>query len=57
MPWLVDKSKLDRVRALMKDQNLTALVARAPDNIVYLTSYWCMKGYDAVVFPAKAIRR
>ena len=24
---------------------------RAPDNIVYLTNYWCMKGYDIVVFP------
>src|SRR5271168_5561559 len=35
----------------MKDQDLTALVVRAPDNLVYLTNYWCMKGYDAVVFP------
>ena len=35
----------------MKDQGLTALVVRAPDNIVYLTNYWCMKGYDAVIFP------
>ena len=51
MPWPIDESKLDRVRALMKDQGLTALVVRAPDNIVYLTNYWCMKGYDAVVFP------
>jgi len=30
---------------------LTVLVVRAPDNILYLTNYWCMKGYDAVVFP------
>ena len=30
-----------------------ALVVRAPDNILYLTNYWCMKGYDAVVFPAE----
>jgi Xaa-Pro aminopeptidase len=51
MPWPVDGVKLDRVRALMKDQDVTALVVRAPDNIVYLTNYWCMKGYDAVVFP------
>src|ERR1700720_4265181 len=51
MPWPVDEVKLDRVRALMKDQDVTALVVRAPDNIVYLTNYWCMKGYDAVVFP------
>ena len=51
MAWPVDTTKLDRVRALMKDQDLSALVVRAPDNVVYLTSYWCMKGYDAVVFP------
>src|SRR4051794_6236433 len=36
---------------MMGDQGLDALVVRAPDNIVYLTNYWCMKGYDAVVFP------
>src|SRR6266704_3143457 len=51
MPWPIDQTKLDRVRALMKDQDLSALVVRAPDNVLYLTSYWCMKGYDAVVFP------
>jgi len=51
MPWPIDLEKLNRVRALLKDQDLTALVVRAPDNIVYLTNYWPMKGYDAVVFP------
>jgi len=30
---------------------MSALVVRAPDNVLYLTNYWCMKGYDAVVFP------
>ena len=53
MPWPEDHAKLDRVRALMAEQQLDAIVARAPDNILYLTSYWCMKGYDAVVFPAQ----
>ena len=53
MAWSVDNTKLDRVRALMKDQGVSALVVRAPDNIVYLTNYWCMKGYDAVVFPSE----
>jgi len=47
----VDEAKLSRVRALMKDQDLTALIVRAPDNLVYLTNYWCMKGYDAAIFP------
>src|ERR1700736_2077906 len=51
MAWPADRVKLDRVRALMKDQDLSALVCRAPDNVLYLTNYWCMKGYDAVVFP------
>jgi Xaa-Pro aminopeptidase len=51
MGWSIDDAKLQRVRTLMKDQDLSALVVRAPDNIVYLTNYWCMKGYDAVVFP------
>ncbi len=51
MAWPKDESKLNRVRALMKDQEVSALVVRAPDNVLYLTNYWCMKGYDAVVFP------
>jgi len=51
MAWPVDNPKLDRVHALMRDQGVTALVCRAPDNVLYLTNYWCMKGYDAVVFP------
>src|ERR1700757_4576464 len=51
MIWPIDSTKLERVRAQMKDQDLSALVVRAPDNILYLTNYWCMKGYDAVVFP------
>ncbi len=51
MSWPVDELKLERVRALMGDRGLDALVCRAPDNVLYLTSYWCMKGYDYVVFP------
>src|SRR5713101_9975118 len=51
MAWEVDSAKLERVRRLMKDQDLSVLVVRAPDNVLYLTNYWCMKGYDAVVFP------
>ncbi|MGH9556871.1 MAG: M24 family metallopeptidase [Terriglobales bacterium] len=51
MPWPKDELKLSRVRALMKQHDLSAIVCRAPDNILYLTNYWCMKGYDVVVFP------
>jgi len=53
MAWPRDDAKLDRVRALMRDRGLDALVVRAPDNVVYLTNFWGMKGYDAVVFPAE----
>ena len=53
MSWPVDRDKLDRFRRLMAEQDLDAVVVRAPDNIVYLDSYWCMKGYDALVMPAE----
>jgi Xaa-Pro aminopeptidase len=39
------------MRRLMAEQELDAIVARAPDNVLYLTNFWGMKGYDAVVFP------
>src|SRR4051794_3785284 len=35
----------------MAEQDLDALVVRAPDNVLYLTNYWPMKGYDVAVFP------
>ena len=35
----------------MAERDLDALVVRAPDNVLYLTNFWGMKGYDAVVFP------
>jgi Xaa-Pro aminopeptidase len=49
--WPHDEAKLDRVRALMADHELDALVVRAPDDVFYLTNFWGMKGYDACVFP------
>jgi Xaa-Pro aminopeptidase len=51
MSWPRDDAKLTRVRALMADSELDALVVRAPDNVLYLTNFWGMKGYDACVFP------
>jgi Xaa-Pro aminopeptidase len=51
MSWPRDDAKLGRVRALMADQELDALVVRAPDNVLYLSNYWGMKGYEAAVFP------
>jgi Xaa-Pro aminopeptidase len=42
--WPRDDAKLERVRALMADEGLDALVVRAPDNVLYLTNFWGMKG-------------
>lgn len=53
MTWPRDDEKLARVRSLMRERELDALVVRAPDNVLYLTNFWGMKGYDAVVFPAE----
>jgi Xaa-Pro aminopeptidase len=35
----------------MVEAELDTLVVRAPDNVLYLTNFWGMKGYDACVFP------
>src|SRR6188768_305870 len=51
MPWARDDAKLERVRGLMDEHELDALVVRAPDNVLYLTNFWGMKGYEACVFP------
>jgi Xaa-Pro dipeptidase len=51
MAWTRDETKLGRVRALMAEEGLDALVVRAPDNVVYLANFWGMKGYEAIVFP------
>ena len=51
MSWPRDDAKLERVRSLMAEHDLDALVVRAPDNVLYLTNFWGMKGYDACVFP------
>jgi Xaa-Pro dipeptidase len=49
--WPRDDAKLERVRTLMAERGLDALVMRAPDNVLYLTNFWAMKGYDVCVFP------
>ena len=51
MSWARDEQRLERVLALVADEDLDALVVRAPDNVLYLTNFWGMKGYDACVFP------
>src|SRR6266446_5762382 len=51
MGWPRDDTKLERVRALMAEEDVDALVVRAPDNVLYLSNFLPMKGYDVVVFP------
>jgi Xaa-Pro aminopeptidase len=53
MTWPRDDAKLALVRALLAERGLEALVVRAPDNVLYLTNFWGMKGYDSVVFPVE----
>jgi len=49
--WPRDDAKLARVRTLMNERDVDALVVRAPDNVLYLANFLPMKGYDVVVFP------
>ncbi len=51
MGYAIDQEKWKRVRQIMDQHDLSALVVRAPDNVLYLTNYWTMKGYDIAIFP------
>jgi Xaa-Pro aminopeptidase len=37
----------------MAEQDVDAVVVRAPDNVLYLSNFWGMKGYEVVVFPGE----
>jgi Xaa-Pro aminopeptidase len=51
MSYPLDREKWTRLRSAMAEKDLDAVIVRAPDNILYLTNYWTMKGYEIVVFP------
>src|SRR6266436_5377736 len=51
MAYPLDHEKWKRVRQMLGRQDLDAVVVRAPDNVLYLTNYWTMKGYDLAIFP------
>ena len=51
MAYPIDQEKLAGVRRIMERHDLDALVVRAPDNVLYLTNYWVMKGYDIAILP------
>jgi len=56
MAWPRDDTKLERVRALMAEEDVDALVVRSPDNVLYLSNFLPMKGYDVVVFPREGMQ-
>ncbi len=47
----VDKDRLERLQARMKQEDLAALVCRLPENVVYLTDYWPHHGFSVAVMP------
>jgi Xaa-Pro dipeptidase len=51
MAYPLDQEKWQRVRQMLDRHDLDAVVVRAPDNVLYLTNYWTMKGYDLAIFP------
>lgn len=51
MGYGIDQEKWQRVRQMLEHHDLDAVVVRAPDNLLYLTNYWTMKGYDLAIFP------
>jgi len=51
MPYPLDREKWTRLHRVMDEKDLDAVIVRAPDNVLYLTNYWTMKGYEIVVFP------
>src|SRR5690349_15579321 len=51
MAYPLDQEKWRRVREMLGRNDLDAIVVRAPDNVLYLTNYWTMKGYDLAIFP------
>ena len=53
MRYPLDQEKWQGVRRMMAAHDLDAIVARAPDNVLYLTDYWTMKGYDIAIFPCE----
>jgi Xaa-Pro aminopeptidase len=46
-----DEPKLRRVREMMRARNLAALVLRLPENVTYLSDFWCGRGLTYLVFP------
>jgi Xaa-Pro dipeptidase len=46
-----DEPKLRRVRGMMREERLDAIVLRIPENVIYLSGAWCGRGLTYLVFP------
>lgn len=47
----IDQPRLNRIQKMMAEQDLTALICRLPENIVYLTDHWPHHGFSVAVMP------
>lgn len=45
----IDRERLDRIRAAMREQDIDLLICRLPENVVYLTDYWPHHGVSVAV--------
>jgi Xaa-Pro aminopeptidase len=46
-----DDPKLRRVRGMMREERLDAMVLRIPENVTYLSGAWCGRGLTYLIFP------
>lgn len=47
----IDRERLDRLRAAMREENVDLLICRLPENVVYLTDYWPHHGVSVAILP------
>jgi Xaa-Pro dipeptidase len=51
MMQIRDDMKLNRVREIMRQEQIDALVSHVPENVTYLSGAWCGRGLSYVVLP------
>jgi len=47
----IDRKRLETLQMKMAKEDLSALICRLPENVVYLTDYWPHHGFSFVIFP------
>jgi Xaa-Pro dipeptidase len=51
MRLIRDDKKLNRVRDIMRREDIDVLVSHVPENVTYLSGVWCARGLSYVVLP------